>query len=36
MLGPLNVKKALSTVASLFEERLAVGGCLGVILNTSL
>jgi len=35
MNGPLNVKKALSTVASLFEERLAVGRCLGIILNTT-
>jgi len=35
MHGPLNVKKALSTVTSLFEERLAVEGCLGIIINTS-
>ena len=26
-------EKALSTVASAFEERLAAGGCLGIILN---
>jgi hypothetical protein len=28
-------EKALSTVASLLEERLAVGVCLGIVLNTS-
>jgi hypothetical protein len=35
MHGSLNVKKALSAVASFFEERLAVGSCLGIVLNTN-
>jgi len=28
-------EKALSTVAPMFEERLAAGACLGIVLNTS-